>query len=68
MQENISMIKLREIFRLRYEKGLSVRAIGLSLNIGRQTVANYVALAKISGINWDVDKSLPDNELEEKSK
>lgn len=62
----ISMIKLREILRLRYENGLSVRAIGFSCNIGRQTVANYVTLSKISGINWEVDKNLNDTELEAK--
>ena len=66
MQERISMIKVREIFRLKYEKGLSNRAIGISCNVGRQTVANYVALAKLSGINWEVDKKLDDNELETK--
>ena len=66
MQENISMLKLREIFRLRYENRLSVREIGSSCSIGRQTVANYIALAKISGINWDIDKNLEDNDLEAK--
>jgi DNA-binding transcriptional regulator LsrR (DeoR family) len=64
MQERISMIKLQEILRLRYEKGLSVRAIGVSCNVSRQTVANYIALAKINGIDWEVDKNLSDTELE----
>ena len=66
MQEKISMIKMREILRLRYENELSARQIGLSCNVGRQTVSNYLALAKRSGINWAADKTLNDTQLEEK--
>ena len=66
MQERISMIKLREILRLRYENDLNVRDIGLSCNVGRQTVSNYIALAEKAGINWQEDKKLDDNELEAK--
>lgn len=66
MQERICMIKLREILRLRYEKRLTCRKIGISCNVGRQTVANYITLAKISNINWEEDKNLSDDELEKK--
>lgn len=66
MQERIGMIKLREILRLRYENDLNVRDIGLSCNVGRQTVSNYLALAEKAGISWQADKNLDDNELEAK--
>jgi transposase len=66
MQESISMLKVREILRLRYENKLTVRQIGQSCNVGRQTVSNYLVLAKRSGINWAEDKGLSDSELEEK--
>lgn len=66
MQEKISMTKTKEILRLRYEHELSVRDIGLSCHIGRQTVANYLALARLSNINWAEDKNLSDVELEAK--
>jgi len=66
MQEKIGMLKAREILRLKYENHLTVRQIGQSCNVGRQTVSNYLALAKRSGINWTEDKGLSDIELEEK--
>ena len=66
MQERISMTKTKEILRLRYEHELSVRDIGLSCHIGRQTVANYLALARLCNINWAEDKILSEVELEAK--
>lgn len=66
MQEKISMLKTREILRLKYENHLTVRQIGQSCNVGRQTVSNYIILAKRSGVNWAQDKALSDMELEEK--
>lgn len=66
MQEKISMLKVREILRLKYEHGLSARQIGLSCNVGRQTVSNYLMLARTSGINWAEDKNISDTELESK--
>ena len=40
------MRKTREILRLKWEKGLSVRQIASSVNISRSTVQDHLARAK----------------------
>jgi len=48
--ESISMRKLKEILRLKYEAKLSHRKIGASLSISPGTVSSYVNRAKLMGI------------------
>ncbi len=46
------MLKAREILRLKYNLGLSIRDIGIACNCGKSTVADVldrVAKASISG-------------------
>lgn len=51
--ESISMRKLKEILRLKYEANLSHRQIGASLSISPGTVSTYVNRAKLMKIeNW----------------
>jgi len=65
-QIRVSMDKLREILRLKYECGLSNRQAGASCGISRQTVSNYWAQAQQAGIDWERDKQLSDTELEQR--
>lgn len=48
--ESISMRKLKEILRLKYEAKLSNRKIGTSLSISPGTVSTYINRAKLMGI------------------
>lgn len=51
--ESISMRKLKEILRLKYEAKLSHRKIGSSLSISPGTVSTYINRAKLMGIeDW----------------
>ena len=51
--ESISMRKLKEILRLKYEAKLSHRQIGSSLSISPGTVSTYINRAKLMGIeDW----------------
>ena len=50
--ERLSMRKLRELFRLRFEAGLSTRAIAASLNIGNGTVCDYLGRARVAQLSW----------------
>jgi transposase len=59
----ISMRKIREALRLKYEQGLSDRMAAKSCNICRRTVAEYWQQAQLAGINWAQDKELSDTDL-----
>lgn len=51
-QERLTMRKIREIIRLKYEAGLSARAIARACNISNSTVGEYLRRAKSAGIDW----------------
>jgi transposase len=51
-QERLTMRKIREILRLKYEAGLSNRAIAGACNISNSTVGEYLRRAEKAGIGW----------------
>lgn len=62
--ERLSMRKVREVLRLKYACGASVRTIARSVGIGRTTVAEYLRRAAVIGITWPVPAEIDDAELE----
>ena len=64
-QERLTMRKIKEILRLKYEAGLSNRAIAGACNISNSTVGEYLRRAEATGIGWPVDE-LSEDELYEK--
>lgn len=63
-KERLSMRKIKEILRLRYEKRLSHRAIGLACGIGCTTVREYVIRAQAAGLSWPLPSDLDEEGLE----
>ena len=63
-QERLSMRKIREVLRLRWEQGLSHRQIATSCRIGQTTSREYLARAKAAGLSWPLPEGLTDAELE----
>lgn len=62
--EPISMRKLKEILRLKYEAKLSNRKIGTSLSISPGTVSTYINRAKLIGIeSWPLPQDWDDIKL-----
>ncbi len=62
--ESISMRKLKEILRLKYESKLSHRKIATSLSISPGTVSTYVNRAKLMGIEtWPLPEQWDDFKL-----
>lgn len=57
----LEMLKAREILRLKYEAGLSLREIGKACNCGKSTVSELLNRAKDAGITWPIE--LCDKEL-----
>jgi len=51
-QERLTMRKIKEILRLKYEAGLSNRAIAGACNISNSTVGEYLRRAEKAGISW----------------
>ena len=59
----LSMIKIREILRQRYELGGTYRTISRSLNISLSTVGEYLRRAKAADLGWPLPESLTDDAL-----
>jgi transposase len=57
----LEMLKAREILRLKFEAGLSVREIGKACNCGKSTVSELLKRAQKAGITWPIE--LTDKQL-----
>ena len=64
-QKGLSMRKIEEILRLKYEAGLSHRAIAQSCSVSPSTVSEYVTHAKAAGLSWPLPEGLSAEELDE---
>jgi len=62
-KERLSMRKIREILRLKYECNLTDRQIAKSCFVARSTVANYLSRTKLAGLKWPVPENLSDTDI-----
>ena len=62
--ERLSMRKIREYVRLRFEVGLSARQIAASLQVSRSSIGEYARRLAASGLSWPLPEALSDTELE----
>ena len=62
--KRLSMRKIKEVLRLKWEAGLSGRAISQSCGMGRTTVREYLQRAKRAGLGWPLPEGMTDGELE----
>jgi transposase len=63
-QARLSMRKIEEILRLKYELGLTHREIACSCAVSASTVSECVSHAKAAGISWPLPEGLGGAELE----
>lgn len=63
-KERLSMRKVREVLRLKFEKDFSNRKISKSCRIGRTTVADYLERFDASGLGWPPPEEMCDEKLE----
>lgn len=63
-REGLSMRKVREILRLRFEAGLSTRAVARSCKVSCSTVSEYGIRFKEAGLVWPVPEDMDDATLE----
>src|ERR1700757_4608434 len=62
--ERLSMRKIREILRLRWEHRLPQRAIAQSLRLSQGAVSDYLGRARRAGLSWPLPEALDDARLE----
>ncbi len=62
--KRLSMRKLKEVLRLRYELGLWQRQIARSCSIGQGTVYEYLKRAEAAGVTWPLPEGWEDRQLE----
>lgn len=63
-RKRLSMRKIKEILRLKWESGLSNRAIARACSVGRETVREYLSRASEAGLSWPLPEGLSDEALE----
>ena len=64
VQERLSMRKIREILRLKWECKLPIRAVARSCNAGYGTVCEYIQRAQAAGLSWPLPGEIGDDELD----
>src|SRR6516165_8076399 len=62
--ERVSMRRVREILRLKYECGATERAVARSIGIARSTVALTLERAAAATLSWPLPATLSDRMLE----
>jgi len=60
----LSVRKIKEVLRLKWEVGVSDAAVSRSCHIARSTVAECVHRAQIAGLNWPLPDDMNDTQLE----
>lgn len=60
----LSVRKIREVLRLKFDLGLENRQISRSCSIPHSSVANYLSRAKVAGLTWPLPPDLGDADLE----
>lgn len=63
-QERLSMRKIKEILRLKYDCGLSLRQIAVSCQMAESTVWTYLKRAEAAAVSWPLPGGLTDQALE----
>jgi len=65
-KQRLSMRKIREVLRLKFDCALSGHRIAQSCQISRSTVADYLYRFEKAGLSWPLPEDLSEEELEKK--
>ena len=63
-QQRMDIRMIKDIFRFKYQGGLSHEAIARNLSISKGVVAKYLALAGAAGLDWQATAELDEASLE----
>ena len=62
--ERLSMRKIRDVLRMRFEIGLSERQIARAMTLSVGSVNAYLQRARVAGLGWPLPCDLDDERLE----
>jgi len=62
-QERLSMRKIQEVLRLKWQSGLSNRVIARSCSISPTTVSEYIRRAQEVGLSWPLPEAVDEDQL-----
>jgi len=62
-QKRLSMRKVREVLRLKFELGLDNRQIAVSCRISHVTVGKYLARFAATGLSWPLPAEIDDGQI-----
>ncbi len=62
--ERLSMRKIRDVLRLKFESGLSERVIGRTMSLSNGSVNSCLQRARMAGLGWPLPDGLDDAALE----
>src|SRR5690348_5012468 len=65
-RERLSMRKIKDVLRLRFESSLSTRQIALSVRISLGSVHEYLSRARAACLSWPLPAGLTEEQLEER--
>ncbi len=65
-RERLSMRKVREVLRLKYERKLSNRAVTTSCRLSVGSVHDYLQRARVAGLSWPLPECLSDEALDQR--
>ncbi|MFW2134629.1 IS21 family transposase, partial [Ectothiorhodospira haloalkaliphila] len=63
--KRLSMRKIKEVLRLKWERGLSNRQVALACGISRPTVREYLRRFAEAGLSWPLPEDLGESRLEQ---
>lgn len=63
-QDRVSMRKIREVLRPKWEHGFSHRQIVASCHLGQGTMGEYLRRTRAAGLTWPPPDELTNAELE----
>ena len=56
--ERLSMRRIRDLLRLKFENGLSSRVIAASLGISKGAVGDYLQRVQVAGLSWPLSDDM----------
>jgi len=65
-QASLSMRKIEEVLRLKFDLGLTHRAIAKSCGVSTSTVSEYVTHARAAGLTWPLPEGMTAEQLQAK--
>ncbi len=63
-RDHVSMRKIREILRLRFNCGYSHKSIARSIGVGKSTVGDFLDRVKKAALSWPLPNDITDEQLE----